>query len=493
MKIVLRFFIFLMVLTTSLNRCQLQAICSSLDPTCDTGAALLLLLSSGAFAQREGPDFNGVLKQDLAFSSDGYDVPGFNTGIAFVIFSAYEKTGTLDAISQSDVVLEPVVTGSHFGTKLLAGDFNGDAIDDLLVTTQEAAGGSSRGRVYVFFGGPGFTGTIQASAANVTITGTEDFAEFGWYASSPGDTNADGIDDFLICSASHTGGGTSRGRCFLYFGKTSFPSTLNDTDADVLISGVTDGDRLGSGDGQIGDLTGDGIADIVTHSSIGANGVFHVFPGRTDWPSALTSADSIVTISWPGGTEATFATGDVNGDTSGDLIIATDSDYHAFNGGTALSGNLTLADDFANFPTPTAPTNQDHKMFDLDGNGIADLILPEPQYNLNLGEVRYVPGNSGLSGTINRTDAPVRTRIAGSVSIQMGTGGIALSTDSDSDGIKDLWIGAWPNALLTPGVLGEIYLFPSSVFQAGGDIDESSAILRIAVADYISRIAAYPR
>lgn len=446
-----------------------------------------------------GPDFNGDGKQDLAFSSQNANGLG---GGAYVIFNAFERTGTLDAQTESDVLLTQGEAGQErFGTNLFAGDFNGDSTDDLIVVSQADLGGTSRGRAYLFYGGPGFNGSIAGTSADVIIDGTIDDTRIGQFGSSPGDVNDDGIDDFLLCSRDHPAGGANRGECYLFFGSTSFVPTLTVADADVTFSGVADNDRLGAHVGQSGDITGDGLNDVVIFVRGTAPPQFLVFPGRTTWTptiagtpaAAQADVDALTT-----GVNHTFAGGDPNGDGIVDFLVsvdATPNEIRVYSAGAGFAGNITAATRYADFSLTfgvSSPGPGDVVVFDFDGDGIDDVVLPEERYNTNIGEVRFIPGSSSITGSIGRTDLAVRTRITGSAAIEMGTR-VAVSDDSDGDGVYDIWVAANPNGAFTAGVISEIYLYPSGVFQSGGDFDESAATLRIEMGDLISYIANYVR
>lgn len=479
------------------TQCIPSGVCSGLDPTCDeTALAFVLIANTGVNSSKQpiGPDFNGDGKQDLAFSSSTANANG---GEAYIIFSAFERTGTIDSITGSDAVLtQGEAGGERFGTNLFAGDFNGDSVDDLIVVSQADLGGTSRGRAYLFYGGPGFTGTIAGTSADVIIDGTIDDTRIGQYGSSAGDVNDDGIDDFLLCSRDHPSGGTFRGECYLFFGSTSFSASLTVADADVTFAGATDSDRLGAHVGQSGDITGDGINDIVI--LVRNQDQFLVFPGTATWPNNIagTAANAQADINTPANNaNHTFAGGDVNGDGISDLLFTVDDvdGVFAFSAGAGLSGNRLITDRFADFPFVDGidPNGGDIAVFDINRDGIDDMFLPEKNYNTATGEVRYIPGSASITGTIDRTAPEVLARFSGSVAIETGEA-VAISDDSDADGIYDIWIAANPNGAFSAGVISEIYLFPSGVFEAGGDFDESSATLRIEIADTITQIANYP-
>lgn len=132
------------------------------------------------------------------------------------------------------------------------GDVNGDGLADLLVGT------SSAGRAYLFIGANNFT----ASAPSVTFSGSA--SGFGFAVAQIGDVDNDGLGDVAIADA------LTNQRIYIYRGRTTWPLTLTDSQADYVIT--TDSSYVSSAFGssmaRLGDFTGDGVDDF----AIGARG-----------------------------------------------------------------------------------------------------------------------------------------------------------------------------------------------------------------------------
>lgn len=117
-----------------------------------------------------------------------------------------------------------------FGCDVSIGDANGDSYDDLVVGAYcavERPGDDQTGRVYVFYGGPGFD-TIP----DVTLKGGHDGENegFGIRVSAEGDFDHDGFHDLYIGAWQY--GSDRRGRVYVYHGGNPM-----DTSYDMAMSG----------------------------------------------------------------------------------------------------------------------------------------------------------------------------------------------------------------------------------------------------------------
>jgi hypothetical protein len=128
------------------------------------------------------------------------------TGEVLVLFGGAGLSGEIDlGLSPPDVLLYPPSCGDWLGASVVAGDWDGDTIDDLWIGAPGGDGpGEARpeaGEVFVVLGGPGLGGTVDLSATTplLTIFGAFAGERLGGGLSS-GDVNGDRRLDLIALS-----------------------------------------------------------------------------------------------------------------------------------------------------------------------------------------------------------------------------------------------------------------------------------------------------
>jgi hypothetical protein len=149
------------------------------------------------------PDYDGdgygdlFVGADYFGSSDNgrvYQIAGGSTRLA--------GTASVSTVAGTTFDAEAATTGDFFGrTVENAGDVDGDGLYDLLVgATQNDAGGSGAGAVYLFYGG---TGSTTADSAALKVSGAAASDAFGSRLGQGGDVDGDGRDDVVWGSAGY--------------------------------------------------------------------------------------------------------------------------------------------------------------------------------------------------------------------------------------------------------------------------------------------------
>ncbi len=224
-------------------------------------------------------DFNNDGIDDIALGAPSGDPPGtFNAGEVYVLFGSsagFGSTFALGSLNGSNGIRIDG-NGSQAGNSVsTAGDFNGDGIDDLIVGSYR----SGPGAAYVVFGSDSaLPASLNLGALDGTngieLLGIAGGDEAGISVKSAGDINDDGFDDVIIGAwFADSGGESNSGEAYVVFGTDqSLPASLNLADLDgsngFTITGVDADDLTGVSVSALGDVSGDGIDDLI----VGARG-----------------------------------------------------------------------------------------------------------------------------------------------------------------------------------------------------------------------------
>ncbi len=158
------------------------------------------------------------------------------------------NTNCCAAHFNSSVIASPAGTNQSFGVTLDGSrDVNGDGKSDLVVGT------SGDNHAYLFLG----ASTFGPSAPDVTFTGTN--VGFGATVREIGDIDGDGLSDLAIADR------PTGLRVLIYKGRTTWPATLSDAQADYVITtgAAYAGSQFGVAIDALGDFDGDGVDDFV--------------------------------------------------------------------------------------------------------------------------------------------------------------------------------------------------------------------------------------
>ncbi len=338
---------------------------------------------------------------------------------------------------QFTVGARSATVSSAWGTTL---DVNGDGYADVVIAAPNAGG---NGSVYVYLGSPTGLGTAPAT----TLSGTAG-SFFGNAVAGAGDVNGDGYADVVVgapSSASSTGG------AYIYLGSAS---GLGATPATTLISPDGAGSAFGFTVTGVGDLNGDGYADIAVGAPFASSGAgrVHLYLGGAD---GLATASSMTLTGPDGGAfgDSLAAAGDVNGDGFPDLAVAAPKGAIAY---VYLGTGSALAT--APATTLTGPDAGTPSGFgaalasvDANGDGYADIAVGATEISTSAGAVYvYLGGAAGIP-------AIAGTTLAAPDGANGLFGQVASAGDVNGDGYGDLVVGA-----SAVGTEGKAYVYLGS-------------------------------
>lgn len=328
-----------------------------------------------------------------------------------------------------------------------AGDINGDGFDDFVVGTFGAIT-NYPSAAYVIFGDdtglvPELSPSLLDGTNGFTVTiGTALTIRLGSSVASVGDVNGDGIDDVVFSDGATS---TATNADYVLFGKTtSFAASI-----DLTLLNGTDGfifdrpaDDAGSANSSfVGDVNGDGYADILASSATADAGATntgraYVIFGGSSFASTVVQAD------------LTGANGfSINGKVTSDFL----GDDRGLTG------------------------------VDINGDGFDDVVvsaaLADPGARSSAGEIYVIYGKaSGFASTFSLStglDGSGGTLINGDAASDFAGRSVSNAGDINGDGIDDLIIGAYRGEPSGAGGEGQAYVVFGNASGLGATLNLS--------------------
>ena len=444
-------------------------------------------------------DINGDGIDDLIIGAPLPSPNGFRSGSTYVVFGGTDvgAGGSFDLSSldgSNGFAINGIIQVYNFSSSVSdAGDVNADGIDDLIIGTGSLnnIGNTS----YVVFGSSdvGTGGSFDLSSLDgsngFTLNGGNTNNYYDWVVSSAGDINGDSIDDLIIGEPGVDVGSFqyTKGISYVVFGGTDVGAdgSIDLSSLDGSNGFVIDYNEVGDGSTKsvsgAGDINGDGFADLIigVPPSIGyqiGRGLSYVVFGGTDVGadgnfdiSALDGSNGFVIngieeddgLGW-----SVSSAGDFNADGIDDLIIGaptaqifgtneSSKSYVLFAGADiATSGSDLSALDGSNGFVINGVNPGDRSGFsvsgagDINGDGIADLIIGAPGRNVpsSPSSTYIVFGGAGVGagGSLDLSSLEGNNGFVLNGIAVGGRSGFSVSGagDVNGDGIDDVIVGA---------------------------------------------------
>jgi hypothetical protein len=365
-------------------------------------------------------DVNGDGYSDVIVGAYLYDAGQSNEGAAFIFHGS--PTGVADGNpSTAATQLESDQIDGQLGWDVSgAGDVNGDGFADVVVGARFYDDPENvEGLVLVFLGGTGGVADGNPSTASARIESNQASGSLGFMVDSAGDVNGDGYADVIMGAPGYADGESLEGAAFIFHGGVAGITGTNVDDAATQLEANQGGARMGWSVAGLGDVNGDGFADVAAcgylyDSGQSSEGACFIFHGATDGipDGNPTTADATLEGDQTGAFlgESIAGAGDVNGDGFDDVIVgaqfydAGQSDEGAaflFHGSATgiVSGGPGSAD--SQFESDEVNAHMAWRGLssagDINGDGFADVIVGADDYDPG-GAAFVFQGNAGNEG-----------------------------------------------------------------------------------------------
>lgn len=368
-------------------------------------------------------DLNGDGRTDYLVGAPGMENGALtDAGAAFVLWG--KTSGGIDLGDPATgggggYIIKGQAAGDHAGEVVTSiTDLNGDGKAEVLVgASGNDAGGADAGAAYVVWGRNSSAAVTLDSVATGTrgfrIVGEGKHDAAGHALTSIADLNGDGKAEILVGASGNEAGGADAGAAYVVFGKsTGTQVNLSNVAAGsggYRITGQA-GEQVGSALASIGDVNGDGKADILIGAP-GSDRAYVVFGKSTTGEVHLSDVAAglggfAITPGAYGSLQdlSVSAGGDFNRDGIADYIIGTPHDseggadagavYVVWGGGSgpvdlALVeqgiGGAKIVGSYGSLTGSTVAS-----LGDLNGDGASDLLIGSPGFGESA-QVLYAP------------------------------------------------------------------------------------------------------
>lgn len=401
---------------------------------------LVIVFSFSCFAQTDSVSkimFQGGILSGFGhevcngdYNGDGIDdiiITSVKTNeTAPLIISLFYGSSTIDTTVDLTILADTVYDYPREYCITNAGDINNDNCDDLLVSSTMF--NNSTGRVLIFLGG-----NPMDAEYDFVLNGSKNYSGFGSSVSTAGDVNADGISDFLVASSIDYNLQIDTSKVFLYLGSTDL-----DTIPDLIYYSPYIEDSFGSSIASAGDINSDGFDDLLIGYEWFSDKVY-VYLGSE------YIQDSIAFIIQNNQIQSNFGysmcgDNDFNLDGYDDIVIGAPR-FDPLGGGSQL-GRVYIYFGGESFNTVADLVLTGNEQFEQFGQSISgagffnednyiDLIINSPFSNNFYGSANIYFGSSNFDGNADIT-------LYGDYTDMFSFGGTITNCDFNNDGLNEL-------------------------------------------------------
>lgn len=303
-------------------------------------------------------DLDGDGLPDFIFGAPGDDDKAVDAGRVFVQLGAPSPGATLTVSdSLTNIIIDGVNAGDQAGAAVGSiGDLNGDGRGEILVGAPGMENGAAvdAGAAFVIWGmaspgGVDLGDPFSAGGDGFVMKGEAAGDAAGTALASVTDLNGDGKAEIVVGSPGNDAGGADAGAAYVVWGKATGTivrlTNVATGTGGYKIVGEAAGDGAGRVVGTVGDLNGDGKAEILigapdSNAGGAQSGAVYVVLGKSTTSKVLlgTVAGGAggFRINGMAGDQAGSALtglGDVNGDGKADILVGapgSDSAYVVF-------------------------------------------------------------------------------------------------------------------------------------------------------------------